>query len=99
LEFYGKCISSLELLLSEGKVFIEGGKFVTGKEDEDYEHDVSGPAWFFYVHLVRFANPELTEEAIMGSLIDGSAQISVSLKNLNRLLDNSKTILRLLLKQ
>ena len=97
--FYGKCVCALESMQFENRILIDDdGKPAPKDRTPDDGYTVSGPAWFFYVHLFRFLNPQLTPDQLEDTLLDDKGQQPVCDKEIQNLIEDAKEVIRFLLK-
>lgn len=97
--FYGKCVCALESMHFGNRILIDDdGKPAPKNRTPDAGYTVSGSAWFFYVHLFRFLNPELTPDEIEGTLLDDQGQQPVNDNEIQSVMEDTKEVLRLLLR-
>lgn len=97
--FYGKCITALESMHFGNRILIDDNNKPAPKDRSlDDRYTVSGPAWFFYVHLFRFLNPELTPDQMEDVLLDNEGQQHVCDDEIQSVIESAKEVIRFLLR-
>ena len=99
IAFYGQCVTALERLRFGGAVLVDddGKPAPVDHNRKDEEYKLSGPAWFFYVHLFRFLNPELTPNRLECVLLNADGEMPVSDEDIGELIADANEVIRHLL--